>query len=220
MYATDPTSARQIREADLLVASESRRHGDFSVNDPRSYGRVRQLSSWIDSLRSRLAPTRHIEVGPLSTEHDLFRALNREQLTEVGERLAVRDCSLGQSLGRQNEQAEHFVVVLDAGIGVTIDGVPVTVLDNGSHFGAVPLLDGNGATHRASFDVLSAGKVAVADPAQFRSILDDFPTIAIAVYAMTRMRRERLAILDECSTNRELRESTLALLEYPVHLPA
>jgi hypothetical protein len=149
----------------------------------------------------------------------LFRGLAREQLASLSELLEVRYCATGELLGRQNERAQHFVIILDARIGVTIDGVPATVLDHGSHFGALPLLDGEGALHRASFDCLAPGLIAVADPRQFRAILDGFPTVAIGVYAMTRRRREYLALLHDCETNRALRDSTKALLEYPAHLP-
>lgn len=219
MLPTDPITARQLRNADLLVAAEAREHHRVR-SGPGSRSPARQLRARLESFRQRLLPARQPAFGPLSASHDLFRGLGRSQLATLADHLEIRDCRIGDSLGRQNEPTTHFVAVLDAQVGVTIDGVPTTVLDAGSHFGAVPLLDGGEALHRASFDVLAPGLIALADPRQFRRILDDYPTIAIGVYAMTRIRREYLDRLAECEFSQSLGESTRAMLEYPAHLPA
>lgn len=219
MLPTDPFSARQLRNADLLVAAEARdRHQGPVRRGSRSP--ARRVQAALDAALHRRLPTRHPAVGPFSASHDLFRGLGRSQLATLADYLEVRECRIGESVGRQDEPATQFVIVLDGQIGVTIDGVPTAVLDGGSHFGAVPLLDGGTALHRASFDVLVPTSIAVADPRQFRSILDDFPTIAIGVYAMTRVRRDYLARLDECEVSQSLGASTRAMLEYPVHLVA
>lgn len=217
MLPTDPVSARQLRNADLLVAAEARdRH---EVRPRRRFpSPTAHLHIGFDAIRRRLPRSRPPAVGPLSASHDLFRGLPQTQLAALAHHVEIRECRVGEALGRQHERATHFVIVLDAHVGVTIDGVPTAVLDHGSHFGAVPLLDRGPALHRASFDVLVPGRVALADPRQFRTILDDFPTVAIGVYAMTRVRREYLDRLADCEVSQSLGESTRAMLEYPVHL--
>ncbi len=219
MHPSDPISVQQLREADLLVSAEARQHHETRPRRRGSRSPGQRLRAHSDAVRQRLLPTRHPAAGPFSASHDLFRGLDGSQLATLVNHLEVRECAIGESLGRQGERATRFVIVLDAQIGLTIDGVPITVLDDGSHFGAVPLLDGGAALHRASFDALAPGLIAVADPQQFRTILDEYPTIAIGVYAMTRVRREYLEALAECEVSQSLSESTRAMLEYPVHLP-
>ncbi len=219
MLPTDPISVQQLRKADLIESGEAREHHELGPRRRGSRSPAQRLRARSSAVRQRLLPTRHPVVGPFSAAHDLFRGLDRSQLASLATHLEVRECAIGESLGRQNERATRFVIVLDAQIGVTIDGVPITVLDDGSHFGAVPLLEGGAASHRASFDALGPGLIALAGPRQFRTILDEYPTIAIGVYAMTRVRREYLEALAECEVSQSLGESTRAMLEYPVHLP-
>ena len=218
MYPTDPTSVQQLRAAELFVANEAREHHRFSPRPDRAGGRLEPLITGARALRARLFQTSHVAVGVFSEDQELFRGLGRSQLESVATYLEVRSCSIGDSLGSQNEPASGFVIILDAQIGVSIDGLPVSVLDEGSHFGSVPLLDGD-LLHRATFDVLEAGRIAVADPEQFRAILDRFPTVANRVYAMARSRRSYLEELASCEANQTLRRSTVSLLEYPAHLP-
>lgn len=219
MHPTDPISVQQLRHAESIVSAEGGARREFRPRRTGSLSPARRLVARAGAARQRLLPTRHAVAGPFSASHDLFRGLDESQLASLGKHLEVRECAIGESLGRQNERATRFVIVLEAQIGVTIDGVPITVLDDGSHFGAVPLLDGGAALHRASFDSLSPGLIALADPRQFRTLLDEYPTLAIGVYAMTRERREYLAALAECEMSKSLGESTRAMLEYPVHLP-
>ena len=219
MLPTDPISVQQLRKADLIVSAELREHHDLRPRQRGTRSPVRRVRASANAVRQRLIPTRHPAVGPFSASHDLFRALDRSQLTSLANHLEVRECVIGESLGRQGEQATRFVIVLEAQVGVTIDGVPTTVLDYGSHFGAVPLFAGGARLHRASFDALAPGLIALADPRQFRVILDEYPSIASGVYAMTRVRREYLEALEECEVSQSLGESTRAMLEYPVHLP-
>ena len=219
MFPTDPISAQQLRNADLIESAEARAHHEFPSRRHGSRSPVGRLRAHSDALRQRVLPRRVATVGPFTASHDLFRGLDQSQLASLATHLEVRECAIGESLGRQNERATRFVIVLDAQIGVTIDGVPITVLDDGSHFGAVPLLDRGAALHRASFDALGPGLVAVAGPSEFRMILDEYPTIANTVYAMTRGRREFLEAFAACEASQNLGASTRAMLEYPVHLP-
>lgn len=218
MYANDPVSVGQLRNADLLVASETHRHRIFEPSRDLSMQLKQPLMAAARTLRQRLRPTHQPAVGLLSASHDLFMGLDQSQLTSLATYLDIQACPTGELLGRQNEPSDGLVIVLDAQIGVSIDGVPITVLDYGSHFGALPLLDGGDALNRASFDVLAPGRIAVVDKENFRTVLDRFPTIAISVYEMADSRRIYLAQHEACTTSQTLGQSTLAMLEYPVHL--
>ncbi len=218
MYPTDPVSVRQTRNADLFVAAQDRKHHEVRTRSRGARHPGLRLRTAAAAFRQRFLPTHRATVGPLSNTHDLFRGLSQSQLTSLATYLDIRVCKVGESLGRQDEPATGMVIVLDAQIGVAIDGVPIAVLDDGSHFGSLPLIDGGEALHRASFDVLAPGTIAFLDKADFRTVLDRFPTVAIWTYAMARTRREYLAQLAACETSQSLGQSTLALLEYPVHI--
>ena len=218
MYANDPVSVQQLRNADLLVAPGTRERHGFGPRRNASRHLKQPLMATASALRQRIRPVHHPVVGQLSGTHDLFRGLSQSQLASLATHLDVRVCTVGESLGRQNEPSAGLVIVLDAQIGVSIGGVPIAVLDDGSHFGALPLLDGGDELHRASFDVLAPGTIAVVDKQEFRTVLDRFPTVAILTYEMARTRRDYLAQLAACETSQSLSQSALALLEYPVHL--
>jgi CRP-like cAMP-binding protein len=170
------------------------------------------------AISHRLRRPRSVTSGPLSGSHELFRGLEQPRLEALGQHLDVRAVCAGESLAVQGERADAFVIVLDGRIGVTIDGVPQTVLDDGSHFGSLPLLEPMNNLHRASFAALASGHIAEATPQQFREILDGFPSVATRIYAMATARRDYLARLAACEGSQRLGRSTLELLEYPVHL--
>ncbi len=218
MYSVDPVSIHQLRNSDLSVASAEQQHRDRSRRRGSNH-RARPLASVVGALRGRLIPTRQPTMGPLALTHELFRGLGQSQLDSLATYVNLRACTTGESLGRQDEPSTGLVIIFQAQIGVSIDGVPITVLDDGSHFGSLPLLDGGEALQRASFDVLAPGRVGVVDKQEFRTVLDRFPTVAIWVYAMARSRRDYLGQLAACETSQSLSQSTQALLEYPVHLP-
>lgn len=202
MYATDPISVRQLRAAQLIEAEQAR---------------TGRLSSAVRrrSLARRLARFRRSHtVLPSFAAHDLFVGLDRRSLARIQRSFFVMEVDTGDSLGRQGDVAPEFVVVLDGRVGVSIDGSPLAVLDAGSHFGALPLLDdGPTPLRRASFNVLGHGTVAVATGAQFHEILATYPLVAERVHAIADVRRAYLA-------GRADAAPALADMDFPLHLTA
>jgi CRP-like cAMP-binding protein len=212
MYASDPTSVRQLRTADLITAEQSR-SGRSPVSHRRSWFR----RTVVDRLPSRRSPAPTTTAQPTLASYgsnELFAGLDDRSLTQLSESFMVLDVEPGHSLGRQGEAAPEFVVVLEGRIGVSLDGLPLAVLDAGSHFGAIPLLDDGPAPYgRASFDVLESGRVAVAGRLEFGQILESYPLVAGRIRAIADVRRAYLKGRADAATI-----GATAAGEFPVHL--
>ena len=213
MLFNDPTSTRIVHNARLVEARQARTPYKRQPTDPRRPSALRRLRSLVSSLRRRGAST-----GPLSNSHELFVGHDRGQLTRLGRYFRVVEVPAGKTLGRQGHVAREFVTILRGEVGVTIDGIPHAVLDDGSYFGALPLLaDAPGALHSASFTAMTPTRVAVADTAEFHSMLSEYPLIAQRVRAMTDVRRAYLAGLAHVNAADKPVPFTPAIDEYPVH---
>lgn len=157
-------------------------------------------------------------VGHLHTSHELFVGHDQQQLTRLARFFTVTDVPAGMTLGRQGYIAREFVTILTGQVGVAINGVPQAILDDGSHFGAVPLLDdAPGALHSASFTVMAPTRIAVANAAEFHSMLCEFRLVAGRIQAMTDVRRAYLAGLAQVGAAERSVPGALAIDEYPVH---
>lgn len=192
MHATDPISVRQLRAARLIEAEQARTGRGAVHSRPRRHRTLADRWPVLRrfSLRRQAASTSH----PSFARHDLFAGLDRRSIRRIERSFFVMDVDAGDSLGRQGDVAPEFVVVLSGRVGVSVDGAPLAVLDAGSHFGALPLLD-DGPTpyRRASFSVLGPGTVAVASGAQFHDLLATHPVVDGRVRAIADVRRAYLA---------------------------
>ncbi len=205
MYPSDPISMRQLHHADMHVAHQRRTQGKVVSLQPSPWRRV------LSGLKPRRAD------APWTASHELFEGLGRNQLKRASNQFTVHDVEPGWSLGTQGAVAGEFVAILEGRIGVTIDGVPHAVLDDGSHFGALPLLDdGHHPEFRASFNVMVPSRVAVIDASRFRTLLAEFPIVAERIDAMADVRRAYLAGL-AAGGGRE-RSLTTHVATYPVHM--
>jgi CRP-like cAMP-binding protein len=221
MFPTDPHSVRALREADLLVAAQARQHREI-VRPGGGVHPWRRLVLLATPLSNRVRSHRDPQVatyGPLSASLELFKGLSSEQLAEMDRHLSVIDVQPGHTFGRQGASARNFVTVLDGHVGVTIDGVPHAVLDAGTHFGAIPLLDRPSSKNRATFTTMTPSRVAVANPREFREILDLFPVVAHRIYLMTQVRREFLVALARADRLETFDQLTSDLHDFPEHLP-
>ena len=76
-------------------------------------------------------------------------------------------------------------------------------------------------------EAVTPSRIAVANPREFREILDLFPVVALRVYLMTQARREFLADLARAHraetfnllTSEPFNQLTSDLTDYPAHLP-
>lgn len=175
----DPATARLLRDTRVLEAQQRRRSRPVR-RDRGTLGDV--LPGW------------HRTETPLAATHELFAGMDRRALRRLARRFLIVDVDPGDSLGRQGETASEFVVVLAGRIGVSLDGLPIAVFDEGSHFGALPLIDGGpDRFQRASFDVLEHSRVAIADRIQFEAIMESFPIVADRITRIADVRRAYLA---------------------------
>lgn len=214
MFPVDSISVRQVHRAKLTEAAQ--RRDVHPVVRPRRTRRHPELKALTAGIVAALRPRRKIVTGPLSSDHELFRGLTDEQLARLGRLLTVIDVPAGRSLGRQGAIVRDFVTVIEGRVGVTIDGIPNAVFDDGAHFGALPLLDdGSNPVHRASFSTMAPSRIAVAGPGEFRAIMRDFPLVAERVSAMTMVRRAYLNGLAEAQSDSR---PILETIEYPVHM--
>ena len=210
----DPTSARIMHNSRIIEAKQARTPFKREPTDPGRPSLRQRVLSLVSSLRRRGEASTVL----LSGSHELFAGHDQEQLTRLGRFFRVVDVPAGTMMGRQGDVALEFVTLLEGEVGVTIDGAPHAVLDDGSHFGALPLLDDDpGAVHRASFTVMSPTRVAVTDAVGFRSMLAEFPLVAQRVRAMTDVRRAYLAGLAHGNAAEELVPLASVIDEYPVH---
>lgn len=176
-----PDTVRQLRTAALIEGEEFRL---ANQGDPRvtGVGRAPKRLPW-----RRAEPI-------LRAELELFEGLTRRTRARLARHFLVVDLDTGDNLARQGDTASEFVVVLDGRVGVTIDGIPTAVFDAGSHFGALPLIDGGaGRFARASFDVLEPSRVAIADRIQFSQMMERFSVVADRIHRVADRRRAYLA---------------------------
>lgn len=215
MLFTHPTSARIVHNAHLIEAKQARSPYKRTAKDSRQPSAGQRFLSHMRSFRLRGAASS----GFLSDSHELFADHDRSQLAGLGQFFTVIDVPAGRTLGQQGHIAREFVTILHGEVGVTIDGIPHAVLDDGSHFGAVPLLsDQLGAVHSASFTVMTPTRIAVADAAAFHSALSEFPLIDQRVRAMTDVRRAYLAGLAQNNAAEQAVRDAPTITEYPVHV--
>lgn len=205
MFPMDPISTRQLLDAELLVAAQRSRTRVESHRTPL----------WRVAFEKIAARPRH---GALPAEHELFTGLSRRELREAATYFSILELPAGRTLGEQGARVNRFVTILEGRVGVTIDGIPHAVLDDGSQFSAIPLLDDDRPTYRASFNVMVPSRVAVVEAEQFPAMLQRFPTVAERIHAIADVRRAYFAGLAAASNGETVRSRRTAVEEYPVHL--
>ncbi|MGA9275827.1 cyclic nucleotide-binding domain-containing protein [Ilumatobacter sp.] len=205
MYHHDPISAGQLHHANVLTAQQRTRGTPVSNRVPR----------WRAPYANYFARRRAI---PLLVDHELFIGLDRKELARAGELFEVVKVKSGQSLGEQGMKVTGFVTILEGRVGVTIDGVPHAVLDDGSHLGALSLIDDERPTHRASFSVMAPSRIGVVAAARFPELLEGFPVVADRIRAIVAVRRAYLAGLAAGAAGDTQTTPSRAVTEYPVHL--
>jgi CRP-like cAMP-binding protein len=214
MFFTDPTSTRIAHDPRLIEAKRARTPHKREPTDPQQPSAGRRFLSVLSSFGRRGG----MSTGFLNDSHELLVGHDRDQLIRLGRFFTVVEVAAGTTLGRQGQIAREFVTILQGEVGVTVDGIPHAVLDDGSHFGAVPLLaNALGATHSASFTAMGSTRIAVANASEFHSMLSEFPLIAQRVRAITDVRRAYLEGLAQVSASGQTVRFDAAIHEYPVH---
>lgn len=191
MFESDPISIRQLHTARLIEGEQARNQHKVVYprgNRPHPGRRLVAMAKHLSFV------PRRTYASPLDPSLEPFAGMDRKALRRLSQHLSILGVPAGTSLGRQGEIADRFVIVLSGRVGVTIDGVPEAVLDEGSHFAAMPLLDhSTNALQRASFSTMVPSRLACASPEQFRTILAEFPLVAYRINQIVDARRAYLA---------------------------
>jgi CRP-like cAMP-binding protein len=204
MYPTDPISVHQLRSAQLLEAEQYRMSHRADVRS--AFGTA--------SVMSRIWH-RATKPADLDGSLELFVGLDQRALHRLTRHFSIVDVADGEALARQGDPTTEFVVVLAGRIGVSLDGLPIAILDAGSQFGALPMLDGSpGRFSRASVNVLEPSRIAVADRDQFFEILKNFPVVGQRIVQIAEIHRAYLQGHADARALAADRETS----PFPVHL--
>lgn len=217
MYQSEFAPLRHLQKTDLIDAASSRA-GQLLIYEPGGRRSTRRrMARTFRALPRRIgsAVARRRPAG-LDPALEPFVGLSARQLRRLPEYLALHDVPVGTALGYQGDMVSSFVVILGGHVGVTIDDEPVAVLDEGSQFGALPLLNPGAYPGRhASFHTMTDCTIAIASHAQFLALLEDLPPIRKYVRQIADRRREYLASRAAAS---DWSEEGVLDLTYPAHV--
>ena len=125
------------------------------------------------------------------TRTRLLSSMSHRDLTAVcGLTTEVR-FEAGQVLCSQGASAREVFLLIDGQVQVSRDGQPVCILGPGEILGEMAVLAGQGRT--ATTTTLTDGAAFVLSAAEFSQLLERFPDVASAVFALTAARSAELA---------------------------
>ena len=108
------------------------------------------------------------------SEVQLFSRLSPDELTDVADKMQLRQYAEGEEIIRQGEIGTEFFVIARGDVDIEINSQRVNTLSEGSFFGELALMQEQPriATVRAINDVVCF----ILDKQEFQAILDDSPT--------------------------------------------
>lgn len=112
---------------------------------------------------------------------ELFSRCGRSELKTVARHVETVRLEPGVDLTRQGDAGDAFYVIIDGRARVSVDGELAGTLGPGQYFGELALLDGEprSATVTSETDL----EVAVLGLRMFRTLLREFPDIAVQLLA-------------------------------------
>jgi CRP-like cAMP-binding protein len=133
-----------------------------------------------------MTPLLHRRREPLA-QLELFADCTPAQLSDARGLLTLLTVDAGTVLMREGGLGLEFMVIADGEAAVTIDGRQVATLGRGDFAGEMSLL---GSTRRsATVTALTPLTLYVANPAEFRGLLDVAPTVAERIVRTADARR-------------------------------
>lgn len=119
----------------------------------------------------------------------LFSGCDAKEIAQIASLATEIEVPAGKILARQGEPGREFYVILDGKADVEIGGTQVATLGPGDFFGEMALLDQGPrvATVKASSDM----EVAVLDPREFVSLIEEHPAVARKVLKVMAARLRR-----------------------------
>jgi CRP-like cAMP-binding protein len=126
----------------------------------------------------------------------LFAALGGRELEEVGRLADEVELPAGRVLTHEGRSADEFFVIVDGSVRIERGGVTVSQLGDGDFLGEIALIDGGPRTATATAE--RDGRFLVVGHREFHSLLEQFPTIQLAVLEAV-ARRVRALDPDSCA---------------------
>jgi CRP/FNR family transcriptional regulator, cyclic AMP receptor protein len=106
----------------------------------------------------------------------LFSRCSDRQRRTIARHAQIVDVPTGMDLIRQGEDGDALFVILSGDAVVVVDGVEVTRVGDGAHFGELALLDGGPRT--ATVTAVTDVRAAVIGIRMFRTMLREFSDLA------------------------------------------
>jgi len=106
----------------------------------------------------------------------LFSGCNRKELARIASLATEVDVPAGKVLAREGSAGREFYVILDGKASVSIGGRDVATLGPGDFFGEMALLDQGPRVATVTAD--SSMEVAVLDPREFSTLIEEHPGVA------------------------------------------
>lgn len=106
----------------------------------------------------------------------IFRALSRKELETLGRAADTVSFAAGTTLVKEGEAGREFFVVLEGEVSVQVGDREVAVLQDGSWFGELAIIDP--APRDATVTTLTPCELLVIDGRRFLPLLEEVPILA------------------------------------------
>jgi len=120
----------------------------------------------------------------------LFARLDTKGLQEVGRLADEIDVRPGTELCREGRSGGEFFVIIDGSVAIERQGARVNTLGPGDFLGEIALVDGGPRTATATAE--SPARLLVVGHREFHTLLEDFPSVRLAVLEALAERVRRL----------------------------
>jgi CRP-like cAMP-binding protein len=109
----------------------------------------------------------------------IFRNCTKKEIGQIASLATQVDVAEGTVLTEQGKRGGEFAIVLSGTASVRQDGQEVAVLDTGSHYGEMALLDNGPRT--ATIVATSPMRLAVVSPQEFDQLVERVPAVSRAI---------------------------------------
>ena len=109
----------------------------------------------------------------------LFKDLSKHDIEQVGQLTEEVDVPAGQVLTREGAPGSEFFVIVDGSVQIDVHGEVVRTMEAGDFLGEIALVDDGPRTATAT--TTTPAKLLVLGRREFRSLMDDYPSIEHSV---------------------------------------
>lgn len=154
--ALDAESGREV----VTIFQEMARNEDCTIvivtHDNRILDVADRIVSMVDGqIRTNVLVQRNAVICQILNEFEIFRSLTPQAISQVADKMKLRQYLVGEEIIRQGEMGDEFFVIGSGQVDIEIDGTRVNSLGRGAFFGEVSLIkqQPRNATVRATSNV-------------------------------------------------------------------